>query len=339
MGSSAATIYDVARAAGVSPSTVSRAYSRPGRVASETYDRVMGAAETLGYRAAVVGPGRPRCRTGVIALVVPDAASEFDAHVIYRARAAATAAGYTLAVVLLGADDQGWEEREAIERVLGAADGLLLSAPRMSDASIRVIARQRPTVVLHRMVVDVPSVARDNLGGVRLALGHLARLGHREVTYVAGPANSWASGVRWRAVRDSAPAYGLASRRLGPFEPSAAGGRAAARELAAQPTTAVIAFNEPMALGLVHGLTERGWSVPGDVSVVGVDGLGSAALASPPLTTIACRVEEICTRAMRSLDQIIHDAPASVPLRQSVPVWLVARASSGPRRPRALAGH
>lgn len=149
------TIYDVAEAAGVAPSTVSRALSRPGRVSAETAEKVRAAAARLGYRRATLAPALSAVPTRLLAMVVADIGNPLFVDVIRGAEAAAEAAGYTMLVVDTQESDQ--RERAAVENFLGAVDGLVLTSPRLSDAGIRAIAKQRPVIVLNRVVRGLPS--------------------------------------------------------------------------------------------------------------------------------------------------------------------------------------
>ena len=147
-------------------------------------------------------------------------------------------------------------ERAALERLLPTVDGVVLAGTRMSDSAIRMIAKQKPVIVLNRAVVDVPSVVTDNARGARLAVEHLAGLGHESLAYAAGPEASWADGKRWQSLRDAAarPATcGSAGWARSP--PTVAGGLRAADALTGSRATAVVAYNDQMAIGLVRGLT------------------------------------------------------------------------------------
>ena len=135
-------------------------------------------------------------------------------------------------ILLADAQESDRLERASLERVLPVVDGVVLGGSRMSDSAIRMIAKQKPVVVLNRAVVDVPSVVPDNAGGIRLAVEHLSRLGHDAVTYVAGPEASWADGMRWRSLQDAAADLHLRVRRIGPFTPDVPGGMRAAEEVA-----------------------------------------------------------------------------------------------------------
>jgi LacI family transcriptional regulator len=174
------TIYDVAEAAGVAPSTVSRAFSRPGRVNAETADRIRRVAHELGYRTSPIGRGLPDGRTALLAIVVADLTNPFFFEIIRSAEKTAVDAGYTLLVV--DAHESSGAERQALERTLPLVEGVVLATSRLSDAAIRAVAKQRPTVVMNRVVTDVPSVVTDNALGMRRAVEHLASLGHSRLT-------------------------------------------------------------------------------------------------------------------------------------------------------------
>ena len=107
-------------------------------------------------------------------------------------------------MLLADAQESDRLEREALERAVSTVEGIVLGSTRMSDSAIRMIAKQRPMIVLNRAMPDVPSVVTDNARGMRRAVEHLAELGHHEITYVAGPEQSWPDGLRWRSVREAA---------------------------------------------------------------------------------------------------------------------------------------
>ena len=198
------TIYDVARAAGVAASTVSRAYARPGRVNSETARVIFEAAERIGYRSARI-TGTLGRRTGAVALMISDITNPFYNEIIKGAAEATRDAGYAL--LLADTSESGHVEREAVERTLDLVEGVLLTSSRMSDSAIRMIAKQKPVVLLNRRIPEISCIITDNARGMRRAVEHLGELGHRPITYVAGPEASWADGVRWRALREAATSW------------------------------------------------------------------------------------------------------------------------------------
>jgi len=293
------TIYDVAAACGVAPSTVSRAFSRPGRVNAETAARIRQVAEEMGYRANPLARALPTGKTSLLALVVSDVTNPFYFEIIRGAEIAATEADYTLLVA--DVHESATAERKALERALPLVEGVVLGTSRMSDSAIRVMAQQRPTVVLNRVITGIPSVVTDNTRGVRRAVEHLAGLGHTTIGYVAGPEASWADGMRWRGMREAAEQLDVRVQRVGPFAPTLAGGVEAAGVIATSTVSAVVAYNDLVAIGLMRGLAAAGLRVPRDVSVVGFDDIFGAELCSPALTTVAAPLTALGTFAVQTL--------------------------------------
>ena len=324
------TIYDVAREAGVAASTVSRAFSRPGRVNAATAERIRSVAETLGYRTNPLARALSTARSHMLALLVSDIGNPVYAEMVRGAQSAATEGGYT--VLLADSQESDRQERAALERALSTVDGIVLAGSRMSDAGIRMIAKQKPLVVMGRAVVDVPSVVPDNARGMRDAVEHLAGLGHTTLAYVAGPEASWADGVRWRSLLDAAADLQLRARRIGPFSPDVPGGVHAAAELGAQPPSAVLAYNDQLAIGVVRGLRSRGVRVPDDVSVVGFDNIGAAELITPGLTTVAAPLRAGGAAATRTLLAMVDGIPGPTSAPVLLPVRLVVRGSTAQRR-------
>ncbi|HEY0188144.1 MAG TPA: LacI family DNA-binding transcriptional regulator [Cellulomonas sp.] len=315
------TIYDVARAAGVAPSTVSRAFARPGRVNSETAERIREVAARIGYRTNPVARALSTARSRMVAVLVSDLANPIYAELLRGAQVAASAAGYT--VLVEDTRENATTERAAAERVLPLVEGVLLTSSRMSDAAIRVIAKQRPVAVLNRSLGDVPCVVADEQGGARRAVEHLRDLGHHDLTYVAGPDASWPNGTRWRAFNDGCRALGLVGRRVGPFEPTFAGGYEAARALLGTRASGVVVFNALMAVGVIRGLQQAGVRVPADVSVVGFDDVLIAQIVQPALTVVSTPLQATGATGLRNLIALLNGARS----RTGGPVVLPARLS------------
>ena len=210
------TIYDVAREAGVSASTVSRAYARPGRVNADTAQRIFAAARRLGYRSE---PAARQPAAGVtqkaIALVVADVTNPFYGDIIKGAYEAAREAGYQL--ILSHTNESPKVERETIEQELAQVDGVVIASSRMTDSALRMVVKQKAVVLLNRSIPEANCVLNDAERGIRRAVEHLAGLGHERITYVAGPQTSWSDAVRWPAVRKVAAELRLEARRPGPY--------------------------------------------------------------------------------------------------------------------------
>jgi DNA-binding LacI/PurR family transcriptional regulator len=164
--------------------------------------------------------------------------------------------------------------------------------------------------------------------GIDQAVDHLAALGHRSLTYVDGaPTTMFTSLDRRRNVESSCARAGVALSVVGPFSPTFESGVRAADLVVASRSTAVVAFSDQMALGVVRRLSERGMRVGVDVSVVGVDDIWIAAQVTPALTTVRMPCAEAGTAAARLLVQRIDDAPTESVV---LPTELIVRASTGP---------
>jgi DNA-binding LacI/PurR family transcriptional regulator len=323
------TIYDVAREAGVAASTVSRAYARPGRVNAETARTIFAAAERIGYRSSRI-TGSLGKQTGAVALMVSDITNPFYGEIIKGAAEAVRQAGYAL--LLSDTSETGPVEREVVERTLDLVEGVVLASSRMSDSAIRMIAKQKPLVLLNRQISETSCIVTDNPRGTRRAAEHLGMLGHDTITYVAGPEASWAEGMRWRALREAAYELELRVRRVDPgADPSVRTGHAAARRVVEEGATAVLAYNDALAIGVIKGLKERGVAVPDDVSVVGFDNVLLADVVDPGLTTVAAPMRKAGALGVGNVLALAAGAKTHGETLV-LPVKLVVRASTGPPR-------
>lgn len=295
-------LVDVAAEAGVSPSTVSRAFKNPDRVNPATVAQIRAAADRLGY---VYRPyrKRPMRTSGLIGLIVKDAAE--SSALLRGAQDEAYAAG--LAISVIESNRGGQWEGSFVEEVAETSRGVLIASDRMDDDRLAHLARRVPMVVLNRPVDGVSSIVPDVSSGIRRALSLLASNGHTQVAYVSGP-DSWADRSRWHAIRAAAPVTGLATHRIGPVEPSARGGDQAARMLLNQghhmgdaATTAVIAYNDAIAAGMISRFSQDGVRVPGDLSVIAFDDSPIVDVVRPKLTTITIPRSEIGAVGVRTL--------------------------------------
>jgi LacI family transcriptional regulator len=325
------TIYDVARVAGVAASTVSRAYARPGRVNADTAQRIFQAAERLGYRSVRLDGQRPgeRAVQEAIALVIADVTNPFYGDIIKGGYEAAREAGYHL--ILSHTNESPEMERHTIERELEQVDGIVIASSRMTDSALRMIAKQKPVVLLNRIIPEASCVLPDNERGIRRAAEHLGALGHERIFYVAGPEASWSDGIRWRALREAAAELELEVRRVGPNEPTILAGLAAAQRVARSGATAVLAYNDQLAIGVMKGLRKLGFAVPGTVSVVGFDNIVFDEVVEPALTTVASPLYRMGFTGVQNCIAVTQGARSSgAPL--VLPVRLVVRQSTAQRR-------
>lgn len=328
------TIYDVAKAAGVAPSTVSRTFGRPGRVSADTAARIREVAEHLGYRANPVARSAATSPTRLLGLMVSDVSDPFYSQLIRGAQVAATQSGFE--ILLADSCGSAGRERATLERLIPVVEGLVIGSSQLSDSALSSIAAQRPMVVVNRALPDVSSVVTDNVGGAGAVVELLRDLGHDAATYVAGPDASWTAGVRFRALRDLGERAGLAISRIGPFPPTFDGGLAAARTLLAAPPTAVIGYNDLIAVGVMHGLLAEGVAVPAQVSVIGFDDILISRIALPTLTTVAAPLRQLGTTAVKNVVALINGAKHRGNEPLVVPVQLRVRGSTAQRRRKSV---
>lgn len=331
MGDEKITIYDVARECGVAASTVSRAFSRPGRVSAETYEKVMDTARHLGYRTQTPASQSRTERARRLAVELPDITNPYFAEVISGMQEAAHAADYLLMIV--DAVESHDRERNGLERALAAVDGILLCGTRLTDAAITQLRKQRPVVVLNRRIAGIDSLTPDFEQAMVQVMDHLRDSGVRRMTYVAGPVHSWSDSERWRSARTMAGVRGIVAQRIGPFPPTAAGGEAAYAELRGALPDAVVAYNDLIGTGLLVAALRDGISVPGEFSVVAHDDIPLARLVGPGLSTVATPKRHQGRAAVEHLIGLVErPSRSAAPAEVTLPVKLIVRGSSGPRR-------
>jgi LacI family transcriptional regulator len=351
-----ATITDVARRANVSTATVSRVLSGGAGARDETRDRVLLAARELGYRPSGVARSLRQRATRTLGLIVTDIENPFFPELVRTVEDAARDHGY--AILLCNASDDPEREAGYLELLVDRrVDGVVIAA---SNLGVRhrewLLASPLPIVLVNSVdqAIDLPTIASDSVLGGRLAAEHLLGLGHRRFGILtAGPRNLDAPD-RLAGARAALREFGVPSEAghvvIG--EPTVAGGeRAAASILARDPAlSAIVAYNDLMAIGAMRAVRSRDRHVPDDVSVVGFDDVSLAAFVDPPLTTIAQEtgtmgrwaVDQLRTRLARSIragerasrpgEGAAHIDPEEAEPAPHVvlPVHLVIRGSTGP---------
>lgn len=324
----AVTIQDVAREAGVSVSTVSRAFTAPEMVREETRHYVLQTAERLGYRPNRAARGLITGRTGNIGVIVPDLSNPFFPTVVKGVQARAREADY--AVFLADSDENPTEEVTLVEAMAKQVDGVILCSSRMSAAQLERVAGTTSLVFINRQEAGLPAVLMDVTGGMGQAVDHLAALGHRRIAYLNGPRASWSNRERRRGLRRAAR-QGIETVELGPFAPRFDGGPHAADLALAERVTAIIAYNDLMALGVMSRLADRGVSVPEEMSVVGFDDILMAGMATPPLTTVSMQNERAGRAAVDLIVSLLTVTGADTgDLRRELECQLIVRASTAP---------
>lgn len=330
-----ASLKDVARAAGVSVTTVSRFLNGSLDLPDRTRARVEGAIRSLSY---VPNPHARRLslgRSDTIGLVVPDIATPFFGTLVAAVEAEADRRGLALALyATLNRAGRETGYLQAIHR--NHVDGIIFVTNHPDDGTlVAAINRSRRVVVVDEDVpgTAVPKLFCDNEAGGYLAGLHLAQAGHREVLFV-GVADTMTSGSRRFAGfhRALAEVWGEDARIVRMAgEYSVAFGRAAgARYLAeARDCTAIFATSDELTIGILEVLRDSGLSVPRDVSLVGFDDVGPLHLFAPAITAIRQPVRDLGARALALLLDGPPDA-AGPPPEELLPVTLIARDSVAP---------
>jgi LacI family transcriptional regulator/LacI family repressor for deo operon, udp, cdd, tsx, nupC, and nupG len=323
------SIRQVAARAGVSPATVSRVFTRPGTVAENTRRRVLAAADELAYVPHPVARSLARGRSGNLGIIVRNIANSFAAVIIKAVQQEARREDFALFVA--GADDGGEGEHRLARAMAAQVDGLVLVSPGMSEAEVRDIAAATPVVLVNYELSDVPAALIPAEDGTGQAVEHLHALGHRTIAYVTGPP-IYSNTTRLQAFRAACARLALSGLEIDVQDSRFSAGVRAADLVLATPATAVLAYNDEVAVGLLNRFADRGVRVPEDMSVVGFDDTGLAEMVRPRLTTVRLPAAEAGRAATRILVDRVADGPngALQPLRLASE--LIVRNSTGPAR-------
>lgn len=325
-GKASATIYDIAKVAGVNPSTVSRALSKPGRVSAKTQKLIEDAAAQLNYQVNPFARALPTGRTNTFGLIVADITNPTFFDIIRGAQTTGSRRDYTL--VLAESAESAAIEITAARRMMTTADGLILASPRMDDDDILALARDKPVVVINREVGGVPCVVPDVRKGIGEAVRSLASNGHKKIAFVAGPLQSWMSAQRWEGVHAACEWSRLEAVRVESSRPTVDGGRQVARDVLATGASAVMTYNDLLAIGLMQELQAGGLVVPDQISIVGFDDIFGADFTTPPLTTVRSPLGECGARATGMLLDLLQGGGETAGTLR-VETELVLRGSSG----------
>ena len=326
-----ATSVDVARLAGVSQSTVSRAFTPGASIAADRRARVAAAAEALGYSPNAFARGMIARKSRIVGVVMGDVTNPLYAAVLASFAGRLRQAGLR---VLFASPEGAEDADEAVREILEySPDGMVLSQVMPSDAAIRrCIAAGTRVVLLNRHAgrADASSVRCDDAGGGRMAADLILDAGHRNPALIGGIASTWSSAARGEGFLERLRERGCAPPPVEVGGYTYQGGHDAALLLLRRrsPPDAIFCANDMMALGAMDAARRvLGLEVPRDVSVVGFDGIPAAAWASYDLTTLHQPVEEIVNRTMTTLLALMEDR-AAPDTEHFVPVRMVLRGSA-----------
>ena len=328
-----ARLADVAQRAGVSKAAASKVLNGVADFSArpETRLRIMEAAEALGYRPHGAARALATSTTRTVALLVPGLTNPTSVAIARGAFERAAERGY---VAVMSEDFDEHSAMTAFRDLVhaGRVDGLIVASSRPDHKLVAALAESTiPHVFLNRAVPGTGrNVVMDVAESGRVALRHLAGLGHRAVAHIAGPPGITPSDDRARAFTESALLHGLTVCHVEHSELSEAGGAAAAAAIIeAGRATAVYASSLAQAIGALHAAHEAGLAVPADLSLIGNDDFPIAAYLTPPLTTIAMPLTEL---GRYGADAIIDQLEGASPVDLVIPTEprLVVRGSTGP---------
>ncbi len=333
-----ATLRDVAAVAGVHPATASRALNPETRllVSEDTARRVVAAASKLGYRPNPVARSLRTRRSHTVGVLIPDLNNPLFPPIVRGLEDKLAAAGY---VALIGnTDADANRERTLFEQMRARhVDGFVLATATQHDRLLdEAAAAELPVVLMNRLAQDYsfPSVSVDNEQGARMAVSHLARLGHTRIAHIAGPQEVSTGVGRLKGFREGMASHGLevdedliayASRY------TVEEGTRCYRELMVSPGdfTAVAAGNDMLAVGCYAALDEEDRLCPDDVSVIGFNDMPFIDRLRPPLTTVRFPHYQLGTEAAQLVLERINGGDGPVKILYLAPE-LVVRGSTAP---------
>ncbi len=332
------SLLDVARHAGVSPATVSRVINNTAHVRESVRERVLASVTALGYQSPPSYSSGPP-RQNAIALLIPDILNPYFTEVVRGVQIEASAGRY-MPLVLETAEDPH-QEQELIRMVASQfICGIIVCGSRISFQDLVVLRSQlsTPMVVFNRFLrlPNMACIRVDLEGATYRAARHLLDLNHTRIAFLAGPGASETSQARQQGVINALTEAGLNLRpEWCPTSfPDVDGGFQAMSALltlpAADRPTGVIAYNDLMALGVLHAIRVHHLRAPEDVSVIGIDNISMAAHANPPLTTLAPPKERMGRMAMQILHRMIEGQPPPEEGYTLVECPLIVRESTAP---------
>jgi LacI family transcriptional regulator len=328
------TLQIIARAAGVHPSTVSRALRPDGAkfVGPKVLARIRAVAAKLGYQTGSVGAGLRTGRSSLIGVLIPDWYNPLFAAILDGLQAELAPRGY-FSIVASGGPSVERQLKLAARLTAYPVEGVVLATAQLDDPVLSfLLERGVPTVLVNRAETKhrAPAVVSDAAEGMRLGVAHLIALGHTRIGHIAGPQQVSTGVQRRRGFELAMRAAGLGVDGVATAkEYSRAEGEKAAEKLLDLGVTAIIASNDVLALGAYRALAARGLSCPAEVSIVGHNDMNLMDMVHPPLTTVAIAHDYMGRQAARFLMTRIQEKDTEVVTMMTSPT-LIVRSSTGP---------
>lgn len=331
-GAGRANIYDVAKLAGVSHMTVSRVLNGHPNIRDTTRKKVDDAIAELGYQRSATARALAMRRAMRLGVLVDNPVEFGPNSMLHAFEAAAHDAGYTVGSFTTS-DEGSLSMETALQGLLSQdIDGLCVIAPRAS--SLETLRAQQVSVpkimLMPAAVPDAVTASVDQYAGAVLAVSHLIELGHTRIAHLGGPSDWFDARERDRAWRETLTAAGYAPEVYGEGDWTADYGYRFAQELDVDSCTAIFVANDQMALGVIHGLADRGVRVPGEMSIVGFDDVPDSSHYLPPLTTIRQDFVALGQLAVQLLVEAI-DGGTNATSTHISPQLVVRRSATAPR--------
>ncbi|MBL8096492.1 MAG: LacI family DNA-binding transcriptional regulator [Anaerolineales bacterium] len=339
----AITIKDIAREAGVSHATVSRALHDHPAISSETIEKIKRLAARMGYVPNASARGLKTRRSRALGVIVSNIDDPFWSEVLQGVDEVLHPTGYSLFIAATHRDEQ--REKEVVQTMVQrGVEGVILCAPQFSQEQNRILQSYglATTIVNNEGASDASYlVFNDDVHGIRLLTRHLIALGHARIAYLGNQRGGRTTIERETGFREEMRAAGLAVDErcvyLAP-EGTPPGGLKGAQHLLTldDPPTAILCYNDNMAIGVYAALHQSGRSVPHDISVAGYDDIAIAPYLIPPLTTLRQSKRELGAEAANLMLRILaaRGESGGLPAPQKLRLQgeLVVRGSTAPPR-------
>jgi LacI family transcriptional regulator len=325
-------IADVAAKAGVSLATVSRVMNGNFTVDPAIAERVRAAAAELKYQPNPIGRNLALGKTDTIGIVVPDLANPSFQGILRGLSRAAARDGYR--VLIADSSEISSEESILAGEARRRCDGVVLCAPRMGAEELAELAPSlHPLVLVNRTIPTgdgavIPSTVVDYGRGIRELAAHLMELGHRRLAFLSGPERSASNALRLDALNEYCAEHDDVQIAVIAGGSSFEAGHDAVDRVREADVTAVLAFNDLAAMGLLSGLHEAGVRVPEDISVTGFDDIPFARYTTPPLTTAAVPINDVGEQAWHRMRDLLNGTAPTAPVAKFEPSVAV-RGSTG----------
>jgi len=307
------TIKDVAKLAGVHPSTVSRVINNDSRISEKTKEKVLLIINKLGYTPNAIARGLKTKRTYTLGMLIPDITNPFFAEIARGVEDAASKNNFN--VILCNTDDKLKKERTYLQILRGKrVDGFILGTAHIKDKSILELEKKKfPYILVSRNIegLEKNCIIVDDIEGGKIATEYLIKLGHRQIAHITGPLQTRSALNRLKGYQLALKKYEIEYRDelVGEGDFKIKGGYQIMKRFLklSEPPAAIFAANDLLALGAMQAIQKKNFHIPEDFSVVGFNDIELASFVYPALTTVRQPMLEMGAIAVKMLLKIIEE--------------------------------